>query len=80
MPKSSNGIESKLAIAGLQKDIQYMRDRIDEMNEKMDSKFVTQEEFKAKLDPISKLVYGLVGLILTAVVGAVISIVINRGG
>ena len=76
--KQSNGLETKLAIAGLQKDIQYMKDKIDEMNDKMDEKFVTQDEFRAKFDPISKLVYGIVGLILTTVVGALLSIVINR--
>jgi hypothetical protein len=76
--KQSNGLETKIAINGLQKDIQYMKAKIDEMNDKMDEKFVTQDEFRAKFDPISKLVYGIVGLILTTVVGALLSVVINR--
>jgi hypothetical protein len=77
MPRT-NGTETKLAIVGLQKDIQYMKAKIDEMSEKMDEKFVTQEEFNAKIDPISKIVYGIVAIIVTTVVGALLGVVINR--
>jgi|WetSurSiteA1Bulk_404760.scaffolds.fasta_scaffold12101_2 hypothetical protein len=75
---SNNAIQAQLAIAGLQKDIVYMREKIDEMNDKMDDKFVTQDEFKAKFDPISKIVYGIVAIIVTTVVGALLSVVINK--
>jgi hypothetical protein len=75
---SGNAIQAQLAIAGLQKDIQYMREKIDEMNEKMDKTFVTQDEFKAKFDPISKIVYGIVAIIVTTVMGALLGVVINK--
>lgn len=78
MPKSSNGLETKLAILSLQKDVVYMRDKLDELSEKLDEKYVTQDEFKAKLEPMSKIVYGLVAVILTTVVGALLSVVINK--
>ena len=42
----------------------------------MKSKFVTKEEF----EPIKRLVYGAVGLILVAVVGALIALVVQSGG
>lgn len=42
----------------------------------MQTKFVTREEF----EPIKRLVYGAVGLILVAVVGALIALVVQGGG
>jgi len=78
MREPPNGLETKIAIAGLQKDVLYMRDKLDELGEKLDKKYVTQDEFKAKLEPMSKIVYGLVAVILTTVVGALLSVVINK--
>lgn len=46
MPKSSNGLETKLAILSLQKDVVYMRDKLDELSEKLDEKYITQDEFR----------------------------------
>lgn len=71
---TNDGLEVKIAV--IQNDVDYLKNRVDEIAEKMDEKFVTQTEF----DPIRKLVYGLVGLILTAVVGALIAMVVNRSG
>ena len=75
---SGNTIQAQLAIAGLQKDIVYMREKLDEMSDKLDEKYVTQDEFKAKFEPISKIVYGIVAIIVTAVVGALLSLVVNK--
>jgi hypothetical protein len=71
---SNNGLEVKIAV--IQNDVDYLKGRVDEISDKLDDKFVTQTEF----DPIRKLVYGIVALILTAVVGALLSFVINKGG
>lgn len=71
---TNNGLEVKIAV--IQNDVDYLRTRVDEISDKLDDKFVTQVEF----DPIRKLVYGIVGLILVTVVGAILSVVINRGG
>jgi len=46
-----------------------------EIKVKLDSKYVTKEEF----DPVKKLVYGVVGLILTTVFGALLALVLLRG-
>jgi len=75
---SGNAIQAQLAIAGLQKDIVYMREKIDEVSDKLDEKYVTQDEFKAKFEPISKIVYGIVAIIVTTVVGALLSLIINK--
>lgn len=47
--------------------------RIDEINEKLDKTFVTNERFK----PVEKVAYGLISAVLLAVIGAVISLVIK---
>ena len=46
--------------------------QVEEINEKLDKMFVTKSEF----DPIKNVVYGMIGLILVAVAGALIRLVI----
>lgn len=67
-------------IALIQQDMQYvkegmkdLKDGMDEVNKKLNDRYVSKEEF----EPIKKVVYGLVGLILVAVVGAIISLVVK---
>lgn len=50
--------------------------RITKVEEYIEKKCVTREEFS----PIRLVVYGLVGLILVAVVGALIGLVVIKGG
>lgn len=47
--------------------------RIDRLENKIDTTYVTH----AELEPIKKLVYGAVGVILLAFVGAVVALVIK---
>lgn len=63
--------ETKIAL--IAKDIGYMKEKLDTVDSKLNSHYVTKEEF----EPIKKIVYGLVSLILIAVVGAVVSLVIQ---
>lgn len=58
----------------LQKDISYIRDDVKEIKDNLAAGYVTKLEF----DPIKKLVYGLVSIVLTAVVVAVVSLVIAK--
>ena len=51
-----------------------LKDDISNLNDKVDSKYVTHDEF----EPVKKVVYGLVGLILVAVIGALIGLIIIR--
>lgn len=72
---TKNGYDTKIAV--IQTDLSYIKSKVDELSDKLESKYVTQDEFKAKVDPLGKLVYGVIGLILTAVVGGLLSMVIN---
>jgi hypothetical protein len=72
--QTSTNQDLRTEIAVLKNDIKYLTDKVDEISSKLDYKYVTQDEF----DPIKKIVYGLVALILTAVIGAVVSLVLNR--
>lgn len=62
-----------LNIALLQKDLSYMKEKLDSVDMKISQHYVSKEEF----EPIKKIVYGLVGLILVGVVGALLALVVG---
>jgi chaperonin cofactor prefoldin len=62
----------KLAV--IQNDMQYLKEKLDKVDTKLSSSYITKEEF----EPIKRIVYGMVGLILVAVVGALVSLVLKR--
>lgn len=64
----------EIRTALIAKDVSYMKEKLDEVDGKLNSHYVTKEEF----EPIKKVVYGLVSVILVAVVGAVVSLVITN--
>ena len=64
----------KLSLDVIYNDIAYIKDDVREIKEKMSADYITREEF----EPIKKLVYGTIGLVLTAVAIAVINLVINK--
>ena len=53
--------------------MEYIQKDIAEIKTKLDQKYVTKEEFST----VKAIVYGMVGLILTAVIIAVVSIVLK---
>ena len=55
------------------KDIIYIRRDVDKIIAQLDKDYVTKDQF----EPIRKIVYGLVGTILIAFLGAVIAVVIK---
>lgn len=65
--------ETKLAVMDTKLDI--LTEKVTSMDDKVSKHYVSKEEF----DPIKKIVYGLVSLILIAVVGALLALVINSG-
>lgn len=69
---AKESIETRTAL--IARDITYMKEKLDEVDGKLNSHYVTKEEF----EPIKKVVYGLVSIILVAVVGAVVSLVITN--
>jgi chaperonin cofactor prefoldin len=62
----------KLAV--IQNDMQYLKEKLDRVDTKLSSSYITKEEF----EPIKRIVYGMVGLILVAVVGAMVSLVLKQ--
>lgn len=65
--------ETKLAI--FQRDLTYIKEKLDDVDQKVSTHYVSKDEF----EPIKKIVYGLVSLILVGVVGALLAIVVNSG-
>jgi hypothetical protein len=63
--------ETKLAV--IQTDLTYIKEKLNAVDNKVSSHYVSKEEF----EPIKKIVYGLVSLILIAVVGALVALVIG---
>ena len=59
---------------GVITSIKYIQRDIAEINGKLDNKYVTKSEF----EPVRNLVYGMVAIILVAVVGALIALVIIK--
>ncbi len=55
--------------------LDFIKKDIDEIKRKLDSNYVTKDQF----EPVKKIVYGLVSLILIAVVGAIVALVIKTG-
>lgn len=68
-PSSKENVQ----IAVLQNDMSYVKDKLDSIDNKVSSHYVSKEEF----EPVKKLVYGVVGLILVAFVGGVVSLVVK---
>lgn len=62
-------MEIKKDITYIQTDLSYIKDKID----KLEDVFVTRREFS----PIQKLVYGLVGMVLSAVVLSLLYLVLK---
>ena len=63
-----------LCFVSVEKDIEYIKQNVHEINNKLEKQYITRMEF----EPIKRIVYGMVGLILTSVVVAVIGLVLTR--
>lgn len=64
--------ETKLAV--ISTDIAYIKSDVAEIRRMQQTNYVSHDEF----EPIKRIVYGLVGLILVAVVGALVSLVVRQ--
>ncbi len=58
---------------GINVTLEYIKRDIAEIKEKLDQKYVSKEEF----EPIKRIVYGLVGIVLTGVVVSIINVVVK---
>jgi len=70
----SAALQAATIAAAVGVDIKYIKAEITEIKQKLDCQYVTQMEFK----PVKTIVYGLVSLILTGVVGALLALVIVK--
>lgn len=61
------------SIAVIANDISYMKQDLSDIKGKLEKDYVTRQE----LDPIKKIVYGLVGLIMTGVVGGLMTLLLS---
>ena len=55
-------------------DISYIKRDVAEIKTKLEADYVTRQEF----EPIKKIVYGMITIILTGVLGAILTLVIIR--
>ena len=56
-------------------DLDYIKRDLQDIKDRLDSKFVSLDVF----DPIRRLVYGLVALVMMSVVGALLTLVLRKG-
>lgn len=59
---------------GLEVKIDYIIDRVKDIEQKLEMKYVSQDEFK----PVKSIVFGMVALILTSVVGALLTLILIK--
>lgn len=66
-------LDEQVMLKGMASDVSYIKGEVEKINTRLEKDYVTQDQF----DPIRKIVYGLVSLILIAVVGALLAVVIR---
>lgn len=54
---------------------QRIHDRIDESVERFEKQFVSRVEFEARIEPLRKLVYSAVGVVLLGFMGGLVALV-----
>lgn len=63
----------KIQLAVISNDLTYIKEKMNAIDTKVSNNYVSKEEF----EPIKKIVYGVVSLILVAVVGALVALVVG---
>lgn len=66
--------EDRVNLALMGNDLRYIKEKVTEVAENVNRNYVTKEEF----GPVKSLVYGLVGIVLTSVVVAIVALVVVR--
>lgn len=67
-----DSIETSIAV--ILTKVEYIETEVKEIKKKLESEYVTQDEF----DPIRRVVYGMVGLVLLSVLGAIVALVLRK--
>jgi len=66
--------EERRQQTGVEVKLEFIIKELDEIKAKLEKNYVSQEEFK----PVRNLAYGLVTIILTAVIGSLIALIIKQ--
>lgn len=74
MARNTRNVSDEVSLAVIANDIAYIKKDIADIKDTVSKNYITREEF----DPIKKVVYGLVSLILIGVVGALMALIINK--
>lgn len=64
--------DTKLAV--IANDVGYIKAEVQNIQRQLEVQYVTRAEF----EPVKKVVYGLVALVLTAVIGALVGLVVIK--
>lgn len=67
-------------IVNIKEDVAEIKTDVKTLDHKLDTSFLTIRQFNAEFSPIRNLIYGVVGLILSLVITAIVYLVINKGG
>lgn len=57
--------------------IKDVYDAVERLEKKVDDNYVKKEVFEARLMPLQKIIYGLVGAVLMGVVGSILALVLR---
>lgn len=70
--KDINSLITELAVMGNQLDT--IESNVNDIKKKLESEYVTRDQF----EPVRNIVYGMVSVILLAVVGALVALVVAK--
>lgn len=73
--KDEVNLATAVKVAELGRDMSYVRETVDKIDEKVSKNYVTKDEF----DPIKRLVYGTVGTVGAIVVLAIMDLIVTKG-
>lgn len=74
MPRKSNRTTDESDLAVMANDIKYIREDILDIKRKLENEYITRQEF----DPVKKIVYGIIGVVLTGVLGSLLGLIILK--
>jgi hypothetical protein len=66
--------QGQVKLAIIQTDISYIKGEVLEIKNLVKEQYITKAEF----EPVKRLVYGLVSIVLTGVIGAILYLVIQK--
>lgn len=68
------------AINFIRQDTTEIKIDIQNLADKLDRNYITCKQFESEFSPVRNIVYGLVGIMLTALAAGIVYLVLNHGG